>query len=153
MRSVAAFGLGLAEPDQAVDALVRALGDPSTGTTANAIWALGRMEDGRAVRPVTARWTTVRRSCARPRPAALGHLDSASAVPALLRMLKSDPVASVRRAAAWALGQLEAAEAADALAAALRSRQGRRGARDVRLGAGGDGHEARGRRAARRGQE
>ncbi len=50
---------------------------------------------------------------------ALGHLDSTSAVPALIRVLHDDQVASVRRTAAWALGQLEAREAVSELAAAL----------------------------------
>ncbi len=120
LRTVAALGLGLAEPKRAVEPLVGAIRDDAVGTRANAVWALGRIGDGRAVRPVTGalgdRSAIVREAAA----GALGHLDSTSAVPALLRVLRDDPVASVRRTAAWALGQLEPRDAVQDLIAALR---------------------------------
>jgi HEAT repeat protein len=53
--------------------------------------------------------------------AAVGRLDSASAVPALIRRLRVDESADVRRTAAWALGQLDDNhEATAALGEALR---------------------------------
>lgn len=53
LRVVAALGLGLSEPKSAVDPLIRATRDASSGVRANAVWALGRIGDGRAVKPVT----------------------------------------------------------------------------------------------------
>jgi HEAT repeat protein len=118
-RVVAAFGLGLTEPMRSVDPLVRATRDESPGVRANAVWALGRIGDGRGLRPATSALgdgsALVRQAAA----GALGHFDSLSAVPALTRILGSDPVSSVRRTAAWALAELEAKSATEALAAAL----------------------------------
>ena len=58
-KMVAALGLGLSAPDRAADALIRVVNDKATGVRANAIWALGRIGDGRAVRPATGALYTV----------------------------------------------------------------------------------------------
>jgi HEAT repeat protein len=119
LRAIAAFGLGLLEPQSAVDPLIKALRDGTPAVRGNAAWALGHLENGRALAPLVALLrdedVTVREAAA----GAVGRLDSTSAVPALKRVLEQDPSASVRRVAAWALGNLEARDAADVLAAAL----------------------------------
>jgi hypothetical protein len=50
LREIAALGLGLAEPREAVDPLIRALRDSEVGVRANSAWALGHSENGRAGR-------------------------------------------------------------------------------------------------------
>ena len=120
LREIAALGLGMIEGREVVQPLVAALRDGEVGVRANAAWALGRIEDGRALRPLrdlfADRSETVREAAV----FAAGHFDdSTSSVAALTRVLRDDEAASVRRAAAWALGQLEAREAVDALVAAL----------------------------------
>ena len=111
VRETAALGLGLIEPKNVTLALVGALKDVTAGVRANTAWALGRVEDGRALQPLIGALgdadSTVRDAVV----GALGKLDSTSAIPALLRVLREDKVASVRRTAAWALGNLEAQSA------------------------------------------
>jgi HEAT repeat protein len=53
LRSVAALGLGLVEAQNGVDPLIRTLRDPSIDVRANSAWALGRIGNGRALRPLT----------------------------------------------------------------------------------------------------
>ncbi len=64
---------------------------------------------------------TIRRSCARPRPRRSATSTRRAPSPPCSGCSRAIQSPTVRRAAAWALGQLEAAEAADGLAAALRS--------------------------------
>jgi HEAT repeat protein len=85
----------------------------------NAAWALGALEDERAVRALI-------EALADPEPAvraqvawALGALDANAAVPALMTALKDKDVA-VRRQAAWALGAIGDKRAVDALIPALK---------------------------------
>ena len=143
LRSVAAFGLGMVGSETAVDPLISAARAADVGTRANAVWALGRIEDGRALRPLTAalgdRSPLVRQAAAE----GLGHLDSTTAVAALLPVLARDPVARVRRTAAWALGNLEADEAVAGLSSALQH-DGDAGVREMCAWALGNIDEARG---------
>ena len=119
MRSLAAFGLGLTQQATAVAPLVRPL-TTRLLRQSNAIWALGRIGDGRAVHPARDALQDASPIVREAAAGALGQLDSTSVVPVLVRLLRADSVASVRRTVAWALGQLEATQAAAALAAALR---------------------------------
>jgi HEAT repeat protein len=120
LRQIAAFGLGLVRPLSATDPLILTLHDATPGVRANSAWALGQIEDGRALGPLE---KTLRDDDATVREAAayaVGRLDSVSAVSALTRIVQQDPVASVRRVAAWALGKLgDAGDAAAALASVL----------------------------------
>jgi HEAT repeat protein len=119
MREVATFGLGIVAPASAIDALISTLRDANAGVRANAAWALGRIDNGKALSALVGLF---RDSDARVREAAVvaaGRIDSASSVPALMRVLQNDEAPSVRRVAAWALGQKGAREAADVLGTQL----------------------------------
>ncbi len=120
MREVAALGLGLVEGGEVVDPLIQALRDAEIGVRANAAWALGRTEDGRALRPIVGLFGDRSEVVRQAAVYAAGRFDdSSTSVAALTRVLRDDDAATVRRAAAWALGQLEASEAVDALSNAL----------------------------------
>lgn len=120
MREIAALGLGQVEGREAVQPLIDALRDQEMGVRANAAWALGRIEDGRALRPITGLFGDRSEVVRRAAVYAAGHFDdSTSSVSALTRVLRDDESAEVRRAAAWALGQLEARESVDALTSTL----------------------------------
>ena len=118
-REVAAFGLGLADAETAVNPLIQTLRDAAPSVRANSAWALGRIENGRAVAPLVTLFKDDAPTVREAAVIAVGHMESTSTVPALIRVLREDNVASVRRVAAWALGENEAREAAPALAAAL----------------------------------
>jgi len=119
LRMTVALGLGIAQPQQAVDPLIRATRDGATGVRANAVWALGRIGDTRAAGAATTaladRSALVRQAAA----GTLGHLEVKNVAPSLVRVLKNDEVAAVRRTAAWALAQISAEDAVEELSAAL----------------------------------
>ena len=118
-REVATFGLGLINSVSALDPLIATLRDAAAGVRANAAWALGRIDNGKALPPLIGLF---RDSDVRVREAAVvavGHIDSVSSVPALMRVLQNDEAPSVRRVAAWALGQKGAREAGGVLATQL----------------------------------
>jgi len=121
LREVSALGLGLvgAEGATASDALVAGLRDSEAGVRANSAWALGRIENGRALGALMGLFRDPVEMVRAAAVVAVGHMDSTSAVAALTRVVRQDEAASVRRVAAWALGQLEAHEAVTALAGAL----------------------------------
>jgi HEAT repeat protein len=101
------------------DPLVKALG--STGVTArrNAAWALGALDDSRAVQPLIEALrdssTPVRRQAAW----ALGAIGDATGVDALVTALK-DADAKVREQSAWALGAIGDGRASLGLSLALK---------------------------------
>lgn len=120
MREIAALGLGQVEGREVVQPLIDALRDGEVGVRANAAWALGRIEDGRALRPITGLFGDRSEVVRRAAVYAAGHFDdSTSSISALTRVLRDDESSEVRRAAAWALGQLEARESVDALTGVL----------------------------------
>jgi hypothetical protein len=106
-RDAAVLGLGHAGDARAVGPLSALLGDADPEVRGGAAWALGHTESHEAATAVGRladdREPRVRRAVAR----ALGRLEDASSIPALARMLSSDPDPGVRRAAAWALGKIE----------------------------------------------
>jgi HEAT repeat protein len=120
-REAAALGLGLVRSKAAVDPLLRTARDSETGLRANAVWALGRIGEKR-VAPEVRRTLTDDEDLVRGAAAgALGSLDDQESIEDLLRVLRSDPAANVRRIAAWALGTIEARDAAEGIVTALRS--------------------------------
>ena len=120
LREVAALGLGYVRARQAVDPLIRALRDAETRVRANAAWALGRIDDGRANAPLLALFGDRDESVRAAAVVAVGQLDSTSSVAALVRVLRQDAAPSVRRVAAWALGQIRGgSEGGAALAEAV----------------------------------
>ena len=104
----------------------------------NAVWALGALDDQRAVAPVVTALADREPPVRRVAAWALGALNSDDAVPALIVAL-TDPDPDVRHQVAWALGAIRDARAVDGLIAALKD-----GAAEVRaqaawaLGAIGD---------------
>lgn len=99
--------------------LAEALGAPRWCARRNAAWALGAMDDRRAVGPLQAVLKDPEPPVRRKAAWALGAIDSDGAVPSLVEALK-DSDAETRSNAAWALGAIDNADAVPALIAALR---------------------------------
>ena len=101
------------------DPLVKALGHPGATARRNAAWALGALDDQRAVTPLLASLRDADQHVREQASWALGALDDGRAVAPLIVALR-DASPAVRRQAAWALGAIDDATAVDALVAALR---------------------------------
>ena len=126
------------------DPLVKALG--GTGATArrNAAWALGALDDQRAVTPLLGVLRDTDENVREQAAWALGALDDARAVQPLAATLR-DAAPRVRRQAAWALGAIDDTAAVDALIAALKDSDARvREQAAWALGAIGDARAAPG---------
>ncbi|HJQ71173.1 MAG TPA: HEAT repeat domain-containing protein [Blastocatellia bacterium] len=122
VRKSAAYALGRMPSPAATVALISALRDKDIEVRGAAAVALGDYPDSQAVEPLTAALTDksefVRAQAAR----ALGTnaLTAARTVPALIRVLTSDPELEPKRQAAVALGQIGDRSALPALEAAQR---------------------------------
>lgn len=106
---------------RAFEPLVKTLRHNAWFARRNAAWALGALDD---IRAVDALMPLLKDSEAAVREQvawALGALDQRSAVPALIGVLR-DPDPRVRRQAAWAAGALDDHRAVDGLIAALRDK-------------------------------
>jgi HEAT repeat protein len=104
---------------RAFDPLVQALKHPAWVARRNAAWALGALDDTRAVTTLIPLMKDAEAPVREQTAWALGALDDRAAVPALMTGLKdADP--RVRRQAAWAAGALEDRRAVDPLLNALR---------------------------------
>ncbi len=105
-REMAALALGFADEPRTVTPLVGRLRDESPRVRATVAWALGEIESREAVRPLIESLrdadALVRESAAR----ALGEVEDTAGIVPLTEVLKSDRAAAVRRAAAWALGEI-----------------------------------------------
>ena len=101
------------------DPLVKALGSAGATARRNAAWALGALDDQRAVIPLLGVLRDTDENVREQVSWALGALDDARAVRPLAGMLR-DAAPRVRRQAAWALGAIDDAAAVDALVAALK---------------------------------
>jgi HEAT repeat protein len=122
-----------------VDPLVKALGSGGPTARRNAAWALGALDDQRAVTPLIDSLRDDDQLVREQASWALGALDDPKAVPSLIGALR-DASSTVRRQAAWALGALDDAAAVDALIAALKDADARvREQAAWALGAIGDG--------------
>lgn len=119
--------------------LVKTLAHPAWVARRNAAWALGALDDRRAVEPLVPLMKDSEPAVRAQAAWALGALDDEAAVPALITGIK-DVDARVRRQAAWAAGAIDDRRAVDSLMTALRDAE-----RTVReqaawaLGAIGDG--------------
>ncbi len=119
--------------------LVKALRHPAWIARRNAAWALGALDDVRAVEPIVAVMKDAEAPVREQAAWALGALDDRAAVPAIVAALK-DPDARVRRQAAWAAGAIDDRRAVDQLITTLRDQE--RAVREQAawaLGAIGDG--------------
>jgi HEAT repeat protein len=121
------------------DPLVKALGHPGATARRNAAWALGALDDQRAVAPLLGSLRDTDDDVRKQASWALGALDDARAVQPLIGALR-DPASVVRRQAAWALGAIDDSTAVDALVAALKDNDAQvREQSAWALGAIGDG--------------
>lgn len=122
-----------------VDPLIAALTSSAAVARRNAAWALGALDDQRAVTPLVASLKDSAPNVREQASWALGAIDDARAVQPLISALR-DTSSSVRRQAAWALGALDDAHAVDGLVAALKDSDARvREQAAWALGAIGDG--------------
>jgi HEAT repeat protein len=101
------------------DPLVKTLAHSEPTARRNAAWALGALDDQRAVSPLSASLKDADHTVREQAAWALGAIDDAAAVNALVTALK-DSDARVREQAAWALGAIDDAAAVDALVSALK---------------------------------
>jgi len=121
VREMAALGLGVAEPEAAIEPLIEVLsGDPGPRVRVMAAWALGELENPEAIESLSRALTDGPPPLRRAAASALGEVEHADAVPALVRAL-NDPDSVVRTQAAWALGEIEDHAAVEALSRALLS--------------------------------
>jgi HEAT repeat protein len=112
-RALVRIGIASFEP------LVKALGSSGATARRNATWALGALDDQRAVTPLIGSLRDSDDNVREQASWALGALDDARAVQPLIGALR-DRAAAVRRQAAWALGAIDDNAAVDALVAALK---------------------------------
>jgi HEAT repeat protein len=101
------------------DPLVKALGNGGATARRNAAWALGALDDPKAVQPLIGALRDPAAMVRRQTAWALGAIDNSAAVDALVATLK-DTDADVREQAAWALGAIGDARALAGLTAALK---------------------------------
>ena len=101
------------------DPLVKALASAGATARRNSAWALGALDDQRAVTPLIDVLGDTDENVREQASWALGALDDARAAQPLARMLR-DAAPRVRRQAAWALGAIDDAGAVDALVTALK---------------------------------
>lgn len=113
-REAAAIGLGFAgrrradvEPGGAAAALVSSLRDAEVNVRSAAAWALGRLEARDAVPALIAALRDAHVDVRESAAGALGEIEDPRAVEPLATALRGDADARVRRAAAWALGQIK----------------------------------------------
>jgi HEAT repeat protein len=103
----------------AFDALVKVLKQPQWIARRNAAWALGALDDSRAVKPLIGALADSEPDVRAQAAWALGALDDASALEKLTDTVKdADP--RVRRQAAWALGVIGDSRATPVLIVALK---------------------------------
>jgi len=106
------------------DPLVKTLTAAGSAGRRNAAWALGAIDDARAVQPLIAAIRDTSPGVRRQSAWALGAIDDATAVDALVTALK-DSDARVREQAAWALGAIGDTRASSGLSAALADSEAR----------------------------
>ena len=104
---------------RAFDALVRALDQPQWIARRNAAWALGALDDPRAIKLLLTALSDSEPDVRAQAAWALGALDAPAATEKLTATLK-DPDARVRRQSAWALGAIGDARATSVLIVALK---------------------------------
>jgi hypothetical protein len=106
-----------------IEALGRALDDPEARVRADAAYALGRLEEPKAVAALGHALRSDQDASVREMAAwALGRIEDPAGVLTLGEAVTSDTSRDVRAMAAWALGAVEDAAAASPLSAALSDR-------------------------------
>lgn len=107
-----------------VEPLMRVLKQPSSTARRHAAWALGALEDQRAVKALVAALKDTEPSVREQVAWALGAIGDSAATAALVEALK-DGAARVRQQAAWALGAIGDDAAVDGLVRLLRDGEAR----------------------------
>jgi len=106
------------------DPLVKTLTAAGSAGRRNAAWALGALDDRRAVQPLTTSLKDAEAAVREQAAWALGAIDDARAVQPLIAAIR-DTSPGVRRQSAWALGAIDDATAVDALVSALKDSDAR----------------------------
>jgi HEAT repeat protein len=104
---------------RAFEPLIKTLRHPAWFARRNAAWALGALDDVRAVEALIPLMKDAEPAVREQTAWALGALDDRAAVPALITGLK-DADARVRRQSAWAAGAIDDRRAVDPLLTVLR---------------------------------
>lgn len=120
-RISAAIVAGLTVARDVVDAVHDALADANVEVRANSAWALGRIRNPDSARPLSAALNDTEPSVRAASITALQRVGVDDAV--LLRVLREDRSAEVRRAAAWALQRSRTPQAVEGLTRAMREDQ------------------------------
>jgi hypothetical protein len=107
VRQAAARLLGRTDHARAVGALADALRDPDATTRALAALGMGFSDQAGVYEPLVGALKDAEPPVRANAALALGHLGDHRAMPLLVPLLKNDRVASVREAAALALGELD----------------------------------------------
>jgi HEAT repeat protein len=107
-----------------LDPLIKTLASPAAVARRNAAWALGALDDQRAVTPLIGSLRDSDPNVREQAAWALGAIDDANAVDGLVAALK-DSDAGVREQAAWALGAIGDGRAAAGLGLALKDTEAR----------------------------
>jgi len=108
----------------ALDPLLKTLANSSAVARRNAAWALGALDDQRAVMPLVGLLRDSDPNVREQTAWALGAMNDARALQPLVGALR-DTAAGVRRQAAWALGAINDANAVDGLVASLKDSDAR----------------------------
>ena len=107
VRAAAIWALGEIGSETAIGALATALTDEDEQARVQAAWALGEIGSASSadalIRALDDESAEVRKQVAH----ALGEIGADNAADALIRMLREDPEAEVRKAAAWALSEMD----------------------------------------------
>jgi len=111
--------------NRSFDPLVLALDGSSWVARKNAAFALGRLENERAVAPLAALFGDAMPAVREQAAWALGRIDHPDALAPLVDALEKDSHDRVREQAAWALGRLEDESAVPPLAVALKDTSAR----------------------------
>ena len=120
-RQAVLISFGLLDAESQAPRIVRALRDESAAVRANAAWALGRLEVKTTAAPLVASMRDQSDLVRAAGVVAFGHLGVPDSIETLIRVMRTDPSAEVRRVAAWALGELQHRGAASALVQTLAS--------------------------------
>ncbi len=111
--------------NRSFDPLVLALNGSSWVARKNAAFALGRLEDERAVAPLAALFTDAMPAVREQAAWALGRIEHPDALAPLVEALEKDSHDRVREQAAWALGRLGDESAVSPLTASLKDSSAR----------------------------
>lgn len=119
--------------DRLIETLAELLQGREPAFSVMAAWALGRIGDRQAIKPLRQALYSDYRSVKVHSARSLGTLGDTESIPLLLECLANEVDCGLRMAYASTLGQLRAKEATDSLLTLLRTRQGKHSRMEVAL--------------------